>query len=171
MCYTPLPTPHSFIHTHTHTHTHTPTHTPTHTHTYTHTHIHTHPHTPTQVVVSFWRNGFSVDNGEDTPTLRSLLDPANKLFLHAIQQGQIPDELLSMGEEIDLEMQDHRDEEFVPPKPKLKPFTGAGHTLGGSAGAGAGSGGSATDAAAASGAGAGAGAAVPRARVSVMLCV
>lgn len=45
---------------------------------------------------------------------------------------QVPLELLrqARGGEVDLQMEDHRGEDFVPPKVKPKAFTGAGHMLG-----------------------------------------
>jgi len=46
----------------------------------------------------------------------------------------IPQELikLAQGGEVALDMEDHRDEDYIPPKqPKIKAFSGAGNTLGG----------------------------------------
>eukprot|EP00052_Salpingoeca_macrocollata_P013884 m.108498 g.108498 ORF g.108498 m.108498 type:complete len:374 (-) comp19095_c0_seq2:42-1163(-) len=85
-----------------------------------------------KVVVSFWKNGFSVDTGDDSPVLRNMSDPRNTEFLSAIMSGQIPPELIALGGTIDLEMQDHRTEDFVAPKPRVKAFAGEGFTLGGS---------------------------------------
>ena len=47
-------------------------------------------------------------------------------------KGQIPDELVkeAKGGEVNVDMEDHRDEEFVKPKVSAKPFTGAGNVLG-----------------------------------------
>ena len=47
-------------------------------------------------------------------------------------KGQIPDELVkeAKGGEVNVDMEDHRDEEFVKPKVIAKPFTGAGNVLG-----------------------------------------
>jgi len=52
--------------------------------------------------------------------LRSYTDPENREFLKSIEQGAIPKELLRQNEggEVHLDMQDHREEEFVPEKPK-----------------------------------------------------
>ena len=49
-----------------------------------------------------------------------------------MMKGQIPDELVkeAKGGEVNVDMEDHRDEEFVKPKVKAKPFTGAGNVLG-----------------------------------------
>jgi UBX domain-containing protein 1 len=63
-----------------------------------------------------WKNGFTVDDG----ALRSYSDAQNKEFLEAIEKGAPPRELLRQAEgaEVNLDMQDHRDEEYVPPKNK-----------------------------------------------------
>lgn len=63
-----------------------------------------------------WKNGFNIDDGQ----LRPYEDPKNKEFLQAIQKGELPRELINQaqGGEVQLDMQDHRDEEFVPPKNK-----------------------------------------------------
>ena len=47
-------------------------------------------------------------------------------------KGQIPDELVkeACGGEVNVDMEDHRDEEFVKPKVRVKPFQGAGNVLG-----------------------------------------
>ena len=53
-------------------------------------------------------------------------------FLAAVMHGQIPDELVkeAKGGEVNVDMEDHRGEEFVKAKVKAKPFTGAGNVLG-----------------------------------------
>ena len=68
-------------------------------------------------VLKLWKNGFTVD--EDGP-LRSYDDPQNKEFLASIQKGEAPRELIrkAEGAEVHLDMQDHRDEEYEPPKNK-----------------------------------------------------
>lgn len=67
-------------------------------------------------VLKLWKNGFTVNDGP----LRSFDDPKNKEFLSSIQRGELPQELIrdADGGEVHLDMQDHRDEEFVPPKNK-----------------------------------------------------
>ena len=44
---------------------------------------------------------------------------------------EVPDELLKEhgGEEVDLSMEDHRDETFVKPKSKVQSFSGPGNSL------------------------------------------
>lgn len=53
-------------------------------------------------------------------------------FLASVLKGQIPDELVkeARGGEVNVDMEDHREEEFVKPKVKAKPFQGAGNVLG-----------------------------------------
>ncbi|CAH1786200.1 unnamed protein product, partial [Owenia fusiformis] len=86
------------------------------------------PPKQTAVVLKFWKNGFSVDNGP----LRDMTDPNNKDFLDSVGRGEVPTELtnLAKGGEVSVNMEDHREEEFVAPKVVAKPFTGSGHMLG-----------------------------------------
>ncbi|XP_071966930.1 NSFL1 cofactor p47 isoform X2 [Engystomops pustulosus] len=83
------------------------------------------------VVLKLWKNGFSLDEGE----LRSYQDPNNAQFLEAIRRGEIPGELrrLAQGGQVNLDMEDHRDEDFVKPKASFKAFTGEGQKLGSTA--------------------------------------
>ena len=61
-----------------------------------------------------WRQGFSIDDGD----LRPYNDPANRAFLSSVMRGSIPDELVHMaqGGEVHVDMEDHKEEEFVKPK-------------------------------------------------------
>lgn len=74
------------------------------------------PKPPKSSVLKLWKNGFNIDDGQ----LRSYDDPKNKEFLNSIQRGELPQELIreAQGGEVHLDMQDHREEEFVPPKNK-----------------------------------------------------
>jgi len=78
--------------------------------------------------ITFWKNGFTVDDGP----LRSMNEPSNQEFLQAVMRGEIPQELvrLARGAEVHVNMVDNRTEDFVPPKPQLRPFSGSGHKLG-----------------------------------------
>ncbi|CAH8481012.1 unnamed protein product [Schistosoma rodhaini] len=81
------------------------------------------------VVVKMWRDGFSLDSGP----LRSYTDPDASNFLNAIQNGQIPEELLKSagGSMVNVMLEDHHHEEWkAPSAPKIKPFSGVGHMLG-----------------------------------------
>uniref|UniRef100_A0A803JP96 NSFL1 cofactor p47 n=1 Tax=Xenopus tropicalis TaxID=8364 RepID=A0A803JP96_XENTR len=83
------------------------------------------------VVLKLWKSGFSLDEGE----LRSYQDPANAQFLEAIRRGEIPAELrrLAQGGQVNLDMEDHRDEDYVKPKVSFRAFTGEGQKLGSTA--------------------------------------
>ncbi|KAK3103612.1 hypothetical protein FSP39_020524 [Pinctada imbricata] len=85
---------------------------------------------PKQVdmVLKLWKDGFSVDDGP----LRDFKDPQNKEFLDSISKGEVPRELISQakGGEVNLNMEDHRTEDYVKPKVTMKAFSGAGHMLG-----------------------------------------
>ncbi|KAM9218717.1 NSFL1 cofactor p47 isoform 2-T2 [Leptosomus discolor] len=80
------------------------------------------------VVLKLWKSGFSLDSGE----LRSYQDPSNAQFLDDIRRGEVPAELrrLARGGQVNLDMEDHRDEEYVKPKSVFKAFTGEGQKLG-----------------------------------------
>ncbi|XP_060537285.1 NSFL1 cofactor p47 [Cylas formicarius] len=81
---------------------------------------------PQEVTLRLWQNGFSINDND----LRSYTDPANKDFLDSIRRGEIPHELRQGNTEIHLAMEDHRMENYQPPKGKVKPFQGHGYTLG-----------------------------------------
>ncbi|XP_046367672.1 NSFL1 cofactor p47-like [Haliotis rufescens] len=80
------------------------------------------------MVLKLWKNGFSMDDGP----WRDYNDPANKDFLDSIGKGEVPRELirLAKGGEVNLNMEDHRNEEYVKPKVPVRAFTGAGRMLG-----------------------------------------
>ncbi|MEE6506463.1 hypothetical protein FKM82_007682 [Ascaphus truei] len=80
------------------------------------------------VVLKLWKNGFSLDESD----LRSYQDPANAQFLEAIRRGEIPAELrrLAQGGQVNLDMEDHRDEDFMRTRSSFKAFTGEGQKLG-----------------------------------------
>ncbi|XP_072917853.1 NSFL1 cofactor p47 [Hemitrygon akajei] len=80
------------------------------------------------VVLKLWKSGFSVDDGE----LRNYTDPTNAQFLESIRRGEIPLELRRMarGGQVNLDMEDHRDQEYVKSKPVFKAFGGEGQKLG-----------------------------------------
>ncbi|KAF1986586.1 SEP-domain-containing protein [Aulographum hederae CBS 113979] len=81
-----------------------------------------------QRVLHIWRDGFSVDDGD----LYRYDDPANSEALRIIQSGRAPLDLLGVahGQEIDLEVHPHNDENYVRPKGAYKPFSGSGQRLG-----------------------------------------
>lgn len=80
------------------------------------------------VVLKLWKAGFSLDDGE----LRTYNDPGNANFLEAIRRGEIPLELRqrSRGGQVNLDMEDHRDEDFAKPRTAFRAFGGEGQKLG-----------------------------------------
>ncbi|KAG6542848.1 hypothetical protein Mapa_015752 [Marchantia paleacea] len=88
------------------------------------------PPQPVFHTITFWRNGFTVDDGP----LRRLDDPANAPFLASINKTECPREL----EPADRNTPVHvnlvkKDEEWqAPPEPKYVAFQGTGRTLGSS---------------------------------------
>jgi len=83
---------------------------------------------PRHFLLKMWRDGFSLDDGE----LRQYQDPANREFLSSVMTGKIPQELVkeAQGGEVHVDMEDHKEEEYVKPTAKSKPFQGAGNVLG-----------------------------------------
>ncbi|XP_017079269.1 NSFL1 cofactor p47 [Drosophila eugracilis] len=77
------------------------------------------------VVLKLWSQGFSIDGGE----LRHYDDPQNKEFLETVMRGEIPQELLEMGRMVNVDVEDHRHEDF---KRQAAPqtFKGSGQKLG-----------------------------------------
>ncbi|SPP75699.1 NSFL1 cofactor p47 [Drosophila guanche] len=77
------------------------------------------------VVLKLWSQGFSIDGGE----LRHYDDPENKEFLETVMRGEIPQELLEMGRMVNVDVEDHRHEDF---KRQAAPqtFKGSGQKLG-----------------------------------------
>jgi UBX domain-containing protein 1 len=75
-----------------------------------------------------WRDGFSVDDG----ALFRYDDPANARTLEMINTGHAPLHILNVqqGQEVDVEVHAHKDEDFVQPKKKYVPFGGSGQRLG-----------------------------------------
>ncbi len=84
--------------------------------------------TKNKLKLSIYKNGFIMDNGE----FRNKSDPANKKFMEEIEKGYIPNELVKKGiTDLGIEMDDHRDEDYEPPKEekKFQAFTGLGKSI------------------------------------------
>ena len=69
--------------------------------------------------MKMWKEVFNVDDG----AIRLYNDPEHREFLASVMKGEIPQELLreARGGEVAVDMEDHRNEEFV--KPGVKPNT------------------------------------------------
>lgn len=81
---------------------------------------------PKDLVIRMWKTGFTVD---DEP-LRRYDDPENKTFMDQITKGELPDELRHLGREVNVEMENHQEEEYAPPKQEFKSFGGTANRLG-----------------------------------------
>ncbi|RIA96570.1 hypothetical protein C1645_796124 [Glomus cerebriforme] len=86
------------------------------------------PPTPVVRHLTFWRNGFSIEDGP----LMAYDDPANEEFLKAINSGRAPLALLNVRQDqpVDVRVARRLDEDYKPPPKKSKPFSGAGQRLG-----------------------------------------
>ncbi|KAK5113425.1 hypothetical protein LTR85_010853 [Meristemomyces frigidus] len=75
-----------------------------------------------------WADGVSIDDG---PLFR-FDDPANADIMTQINQGRAPLSLLDVqdGQEVDLNLIPHKEENYVQPKKVYKPFGGSGVRLG-----------------------------------------
>lgn len=80
------------------------------------------------ITLKLWRDGFTINDSD----IRLYSDPENREFLDAIKRGEIPAEIRMeiQSSEVRLDMEDHRHETYVPPKVKVKAFTGKGQMLG-----------------------------------------
>ncbi|KAE9596250.1 putative UBX domain-containing protein 2/7 [Lupinus albus] len=80
--------------------------------------------------ITFWRNGFSVDDGP----LRGLNDPQNAPFLESLRKSECPKELEPADQRTSVHVNlTRRDENYPEPaKPRHLPFHGVGRTLGSS---------------------------------------
>lgn len=83
-------------------------------------------------ILKLWKNGFNINDGQ----LRSYEDDKNKEFLASIQRGELPRELVTQaqGGVVQVDMQDHREEEFIAPKQAYKLYSTEGQKLGETAG-------------------------------------
>ncbi|CAG8590550.1 SEP-domain-containing protein [Rhizophagus irregularis] len=89
----------------------------------------TEPPTPVVRHLTFWRNGFSIEDGP----LMSYDDPSNEEFLRAINSGRAPLALLNVRQDqpVDVRVARRLDEDYKPPPKKpSKPFSGTGQRLG-----------------------------------------
>lgn len=79
------------------------------------------------VILRLWRQGFTINDGE----LRLYDERKNKEFLDYVTKGQLPPELRQQGDNmVQVNLEDHRHEDYKLAVPKVKPFSGKGHTLG-----------------------------------------
>ncbi|XP_030167430.1 UBX domain-containing protein 2A isoform X2 [Lynx canadensis] len=79
------------------------------------------------VSIKLWKNGFTVNDD-----FRSYSDGASQQFLNSIKKGELPLELQGIfdKEEVDVKVEDKKNEVCVSTKPVFQPFSGQGHRLG-----------------------------------------
>jgi len=82
---------------------------------------------PRTHVVTFWSNGFTVNDGP----LRAYDDPRNTPFMEAVSKGQCPPELVPANPTTPININlVRKDADYEPPpEPKYVAFSGAGRTL------------------------------------------
>lgn len=75
-----------------------------------------------------WRNGFSVDAGPLHPSN----EPENQAILRLIQQGQAPLSIMAVepGQQVDVRLEPHLEEDYKRPKGIYRAFAGEGRRLG-----------------------------------------
>lgn len=78
--------------------------------------------------ITFWRNGFSVEDGE----FYSYADPANEQLLAEINTGRAPVSVLNVrpGQPVEVVVSKRVSEDYVPEKRPAKAFSGSGMRLG-----------------------------------------
>lgn len=86
---------------------------------------------PRLITLTLWKTGFTIDDGEAPPTLMAFQDnqPLLNSIMTSIQRQEIPAVFRKYGD-IELALKDNRAQDFVPPKPIVKPFSGSGFRLG-----------------------------------------
>lgn len=79
------------------------------------------------VSIKLWKNGFTVNDD-----FRSYSDGASQQFLNSIKKGELPLELRGTfdKEEVDVKVEDKKNEVCMSTKPVFQPFSGTGHRLG-----------------------------------------
>ncbi|KAI8826751.1 uncharacterized protein EV422DRAFT_562805 [Fimicolochytrium jonesii] len=85
---------------------------------------------PISRYLTFWRNGFSIDDGE----LRAYDAPENQEFLRAINSGRAPTSLLNVAydQPVEVKVTKNLEQDYVPPAKKpMAAFSGTGNRLGG----------------------------------------
>ncbi|KAL7142296.1 hypothetical protein ABFS83_08G114500 [Erythranthe nasuta] len=89
------------------------------------------PHPPQNInhIITFWRNGFTVNDGP----FRRLDDPLNAPFLESIKKSECPTELVPADKNNQVRVSlVRKDDDYKEPKKRDVPFRGVGRTLGSS---------------------------------------
>ncbi|OCT79031.1 UBX domain-containing protein 2A [Xenopus laevis] len=80
------------------------------------------------VIIKMWKNGFTINDGQ----LRDYSVAENRQFMDSMRKGELPEELQKTfdKEEIDVNVEDRKNEDYLLRKPNIDPFSGVGHRLG-----------------------------------------
>lgn len=86
------------------------------------------PKPPTEHTITFFKDGFTVDDG---PLRRATDSPEDQAFLQAVNEGRMPEEFVAADgqAEGDVHLIDKSGEAYKPPPVSLKPFTGEGRSM------------------------------------------
>ncbi|KAM5163213.1 UBX domain-containing protein 2A isoform 1-T1 [Mantella aurantiaca] len=89
------------------------------------------PEDEAEVIIRMWKNGFTINDG----TLRDYTDAANRQFMDSIRKGELPSELQRTyeKEEVAVNVEDRKSEEYSLKKKQVDPFSGKGYRLGSAA--------------------------------------
>ncbi|KAM4772371.1 UBX domain-containing protein 2A [Rhinophrynus dorsalis] len=80
------------------------------------------------VIIKMWKNGFTINDGQ----LRDYTDAENRQFMDSMRKGELPLELQKTyeKEEIAVNVEDRKNEDYSSRKPNIDLFSGLGHRLG-----------------------------------------
>lgn len=86
------------------------------------------PEDEAEVVIRMWKNGFTINDGQ----LRDYTDAANRQFIDSVRKGELPSELQRTfeKEEVAVNVEDRKSEEFSVKKKQVDAFSGKGYRLG-----------------------------------------
>ncbi|KAG8580113.1 hypothetical protein GDO81_007146 [Engystomops pustulosus] len=86
------------------------------------------PEDEAEVVIKMWKNGFTINDGQ----LRDYTDSANRQFMDSMRKGELPPELHKTfaKNELSVNVEDRKSEEYAIRKKRVDPFSGQGHRLG-----------------------------------------
>lgn len=93
--------------------------------------LHASPEDEAEVVIRMWKNGFTINDGK----LRDYTDAANRQFMDSVRKGELPSELQRTyeKEEVAVNVEDRKSEEYFLKKKQVDPFSGKGYRLGSAA--------------------------------------
>ncbi|KAM9317211.1 UBX domain-containing protein 2A [Gastrophryne carolinensis] len=89
------------------------------------------PEDEADVIIRMWKNGFTINDGQ----LRDYSDAANRQFMDSMRKGELPLELQRTisKQEVAVNVEDRKSEEYAFRKKYVDPFSGKGHRLGSAA--------------------------------------